>query len=326
MHIFRMLIMSFLSSVAGISHVLVCLLVQLGADVNLIAGGHTPLSVAVDTDDMEMVEVLLGFGASVNRLCSRHHHNHPLLVACKRCNPDTVHTLLKHNADANCEDVDGDTPLLTIIHFSNDYFLADNAQKIIWLLLEAGADLNHENLDGTFPLWKAIVNCNYHIAKMLIECGCNLNKTHRFLKIPTIFTAAEEVQDKSVQIFLYHGCRVEFPSYLRPSLLNVILRYCEPMTVELLLLVGYRITSDDWEEAYSLLPTYSDPNKCLYRQLKYRATQPQSLRQLCRTSVRRQLSSNTEGRSIVNSIPKLPLPSRMLQYIAMEHEFGHLEL
>jgi ankyrin repeat protein len=72
--------------------------------------GHQPMHQAVCADDLEMVDLLMSFGVSVNVL-SDHHGESPLQLAAVSGTPEMVAFLLQNGADVNIRDNSGLTPL-----------------------------------------------------------------------------------------------------------------------------------------------------------------------------------------------------------------------
>ena len=73
----------------------------------------------------------------------------PLLIAAKQPNNEIWKDLLKHGADVNKADREGNTPLL----FCNNLTLA-------WQLLEKGASVKAENNRGVSPFIMAVKQAN----------------------------------------------------------------------------------------------------------------------------------------------------------------------
>jgi ankyrin repeat protein len=85
-------------------------LLKCNSSVNLCGtNGFTPLHVACDNGDIDIVNILLKCNSSVN-LCDTNGYT-PLHVACIHDNIDIVNILLKCNSSVNLCDTNGYTPL-----------------------------------------------------------------------------------------------------------------------------------------------------------------------------------------------------------------------
>ncbi|MCW3055081.1 MAG: hypothetical protein JWN14_4251 [Chthonomonadales bacterium] len=113
-----------------------------GADPNAKdQDGWTPLSWAIRENDQKTVSVLLDYGADVTRDAS------PLTtaVSTSHVEPFMLLLLIKHGADVNTRDSNGDTPL--ILALASDVPLAT-----IRLLLEHGANPTLIGVNGRTSL------------------------------------------------------------------------------------------------------------------------------------------------------------------------------
>lgn len=116
-------------------------LVRLGADVNLISNNvESAMALAAQTGNMDMVKLLLGFGASVHRLeqvpGTSHPPRSPMHSACGEGHLDVVKFLQSHGADINESDTD--------CGYSAMMLAAENNRKdVVLYLIEQGADYEH---------------------------------------------------------------------------------------------------------------------------------------------------------------------------------------
>jgi len=99
----------------------------------------TPLFIAVENNNVEIVDVLLLFGAKVN---SRDKNRQtPLMMIDDDTPLELVDLLLKYGAKVGLEDNEGNTPLLRAADIGADI-------SVIRVLILAGADVNHKNKEG----------------------------------------------------------------------------------------------------------------------------------------------------------------------------------
>ncbi len=151
-----------------------------GADVNFKSRRRytTPLLLAIENDNSEMVALLLKHGADVNLESGGVT---PLLLAIENDNPEMVAFLLKHGADVNLES-GGVTPLLLAIENDNPEMVA--------FLLKYGADVNFES-SGVTPLILAIKNDNSEIVAFLLKNRANVNAVSRYGFTPLFYAVSE---------------------------------------------------------------------------------------------------------------------------------------
>lgn len=143
-----------------------------GAVVNIEdENGWTPLHSAANYGQPDVVKLLLGAGADVNRTGTKHAQPALLLASRGRDSEEgkVIKILMSAGADLNYVDQYGDSSLLTAIVFSHF--------NIVKLLLEGGANPNlvvHAKdplhiMEGFYPLLMACWHGNTQIIKLLIE-------------------------------------------------------------------------------------------------------------------------------------------------------------
>lgn len=127
--------------------VLVADLMRLGADVNkLVDHSESAMEVAAAKGDVDMVMLLMGFGASVHRLDTPEGHIHtrmsPMSSAC--CNGHVEVVKLLHRLGADLNDVEsnhGYSAMILAAEFGH--------KDVVLYLINQGADYHHKNHSGT---------------------------------------------------------------------------------------------------------------------------------------------------------------------------------
>jgi ankyrin repeat protein len=155
-------------------------LIHAGANVNALAAGEcgaTPLMMAVLSEDIEIVEELLGSGAQVDVYGSDPEHRRVTLtelqLAAGRCSYDLVEVLLSAGADVNkpAAGSEGKTALQGAVDGDDE--------SIVQLLLEAGAHVNAPGNPGAeyprTPLLAAVENGNVELVRDLLDAGADVN-------------------------------------------------------------------------------------------------------------------------------------------------------
>ncbi len=143
---------------------MVRLLLQYGASVNACydkrhPGGMTPLHLAADKGYEQVCQLLLQHGARVN--ASNELKETPLHLAAKHGHEHISKLLLQHGADANNVKADGDSILITAIR--------KHEAVIVRQLLEHGANVHFRNKYGDTALKKAIGLSNKETRTQIIN-------------------------------------------------------------------------------------------------------------------------------------------------------------
>ena len=120
-------------------------LLQKGANPNTRdVNGFSPLMVAANFGNAEMVRLLLEWGADANATTTSHHTNALHSLACAE-----------------------------IMHTTDEEEAARNLQDIAKMLIEAGANLNQENSDGITPILVA-AGRNSILTEIFLKAGATL--------------------------------------------------------------------------------------------------------------------------------------------------------
>ncbi|XP_057212079.1 ankyrin repeat and SOCS box protein 6 isoform X1 [Triplophysa rosa] len=123
-------------------------LLRYGADLNFEdpVSYYNPLHIAVMRNKPDMVQMLLGHGAEIDKR-DRIHESSPLDLAGEEADRlPCLRVLLDLGADVNAKDKNGKTALLHALAISDG--LTVNNTDNIQLLLERGADVNAATHDG----------------------------------------------------------------------------------------------------------------------------------------------------------------------------------
>ena len=136
----------------------------------------TPLQIAAQDNDKELVSLLLQKGANPNTINIIHRNAlHISFYDTNSETPDIVKILIAHGILVNAEDIDGDTPLIVAVKNINAYDYNRNLQEKFYLisaiheLILHGANINHKNFKGKSVLYYAKKAHYDAIVKYLIE-------------------------------------------------------------------------------------------------------------------------------------------------------------
>ncbi len=120
----------------------------------------TPLMLAAERGQLEILQVLLDAGVNVNEATTDHGYT-ALVFACN--NADAVKVLLNAGADANAKNHSGVTVLM--------YAAMDGDLGAVKALLDAGADVNTVAGSSMTALGRAYSTGHSDIADLLIRAG-----------------------------------------------------------------------------------------------------------------------------------------------------------
>lgn len=141
------------------------ILLENKADVNQNIAGTTALHRASAQGNVATVEALIAAGAAVNAT-NQLHKQTPLFDCITTASPEVVKILLKHKADVNHKDMDGNTAL--------HYAAADGLTSIVHFLITAGASVEAINNEQQTPLIMAVENTHLNAIKLLLQNNANV--------------------------------------------------------------------------------------------------------------------------------------------------------
>lgn len=133
------------------------------------------LVIGYSPSDLDVAELLLSYGADVNKTYPKSVTSTLVNLACETSNYEGLKWLLSHNADPNVQTKCGQTPLhtsVTLGHLSS-----------VITLLEFGASINALNSAGQAPLTIAVEKNKTKIAELLLQRGaefCNTTLSDAF--------------------------------------------------------------------------------------------------------------------------------------------------
>lgn len=142
------------------------MLIAKGARVNSKDKGYdknTPLHVAVENGNLEIVQILLNAGAKTGS--KNDDKRTPLLMLDEDASAEIVNLLLLYGAKINLADKLGNTALT---------LAAENASsEVLQTLINAGANVNAVNKRGETALMRAAENGESENVKLLLGAGAN---------------------------------------------------------------------------------------------------------------------------------------------------------
>lgn len=157
----------------------------------------TPLCTASSLDNLDIVMLLLCYGASAN-FSADLNGGTPLHSACDKemrsgNNTSIVKELISSGADVNAEDNMGQTPL----HFA----CSSENIEIVECLLQNHAEIDVTDIDEETPLVRACYAQNFDLMKILVEHGCRVDYPNN---IPLSMSVSRG-NIPAVKLLLEHG-------------------------------------------------------------------------------------------------------------------------
>lgn len=154
-------------AVRGVNIEICRLLLEYRANPNHRPDDDSPiLMLAVDADNVELVELLLDHGAEIEEEDeSASYAPTALSRAAKNGSKDLVSCLIRRNADVNRPNKVEDKPVYVAARHGH--------AEVLQLLLDAGADVNVYTSDGWGPLH--IARDSSEVARVLLKNGADVN-------------------------------------------------------------------------------------------------------------------------------------------------------
>ncbi|KAL7940994.1 putative ankyrin repeat protein [Trichoderma barbatum] len=223
-----------------------------------LPGRKTLLMQAIDTEDVELVSMLIKRGAEVNILDQNvtNYWKTPLSLACLKGLLDMVKLLMENGADVNFTGDVSDPPFMAAIasgvfkvatHLLQDervvvdqmtsdgvnaLIVAFSSPSMVQRLLERGLPINHNSFEGTILLKAATNNCPKTIQVLLkhdpkpdLECICQDNFLDgRVVGCTALQAACYLCSPKCVKILLDAGASVSFRNKKGKDALDLLLQ------------------------------------------------------------------------------------------------------
>lgn len=163
---------------------IVRLLIEYGAAVDkpikASAAGGTSLEMACQEGHLEVVQILLENGASINE--RGYLGFTPIRVAARNGHLEVVKHLAEKGANIDEQANDKATPL--------EHAAAKGHYEIVEFLLSKGANIDNQDKDGDFPLGEAAKYGYEQIVKLLLDKGADIGITNK--KGLTVYMIAKQ--------------------------------------------------------------------------------------------------------------------------------------
>jgi ankyrin repeat protein len=185
---------------------------------------RTPLHLAAQEGNQELVELLLDKGADID--AQDQYHFTPLHLASYEGRLEVVQTLLTKGANKNARDIGGGTPLCIGAQC--------NKTEIVRVLINNGVDVNiSENYKRTPLYWLANFG-QRDLAKLIIEKGADVNASSKIGFTP-LHAAAKKGYNGMVELLIKKGAEVNAKDdFLGRTPLHLTCFFGHPKVIDLL--------------------------------------------------------------------------------------------
>ena len=126
--------------------------------------------------------------------------------------------LKSHCADINLSCEIGSTALIRA---------AEEDDKCVKLLIQAGADVNHQNVDGHTTLIRAAAEGQEKCVELLIQAGANVNHQDKCGQTAAMLVASSEDNEKCLKLLIQAGANVNLTNNEGSTGLMAIMLACE---------------------------------------------------------------------------------------------------
>lgn len=191
--------------------------------------GAMALFLAVEREDLNMVQTLLNLGLNPNTKDNTGQAS--LHRATRRANEAMIKLLLEHGAEIDCNDDDGRTP------WSASVRMAD--KHVLKVLLDAGADPSTRGLQGVSELYTAAKDGETDCVKYMLECGTNASIKTNYDWTPLHWASADG-HTECVKLLLAADANPSVLSDQNVTPLDLALQANQAVSIELLTKAGGR--------------------------------------------------------------------------------------
>jgi|GEM_PF-4385366 len=202
----------------------------------------TPLSLAVEYNNTEIMKTLIRNGADVNQKAE--YGLTPLHIAIYKSNREIVDFLLDNGADINAGLFTGLTPIFFAVENSN--------VELVNLLIKKGADLNINLNDESNLIFYAIEKENPEILRVLLINNINCNVKNKDKNTPLLDLINKKYSNDLIKLMLEKGACVNSCGQYNYSPLYKAVCYNKIELVKLLLDYGADINQKSYDNETAL--------------------------------------------------------------------------
>lgn len=184
-------------------------------------------------------------------------------------------------------------------------------------LINNGADIDATDQLGHTALWVAARQQMPDLVEYLINNGASVNKTDVYHHTPLLTAMMYRVSSGIIRYLIINGSSLEGPRYPANTQLTPLfwaIKYKSLDIPKLLINAGVPNSEIRYVRRY-LFARNGDQD--LIDLLDEAAKTPRTLKQICRTEVRKYISEACFGKKFVQRIKELPIPTILKQYLLL---------
>ncbi|KAH3816886.1 26S proteasome non-ATPase regulatory subunit 10-like isoform X2 [Dreissena polymorpha] len=268
-------------------------LVTLKVDLGLNdLDGRTALHHSCYHGNKDVADLLIKAGANISVVSNE--GDTPLHEAISSGHFDTVELLIQAGSDVNRPNhVTGSAPLdLAVLH---------ERSEVTRLLIKNGANVHYRSRAKETALHYAVQVASMDIIQQLLDAGADLNSLNNIGESP-LTVAIQERKLSVVKFLVETGCRLDHTDSLSP--MYIACRQNSQDIICFLLSEGFNVSADRYLMRYTYLHLV-ESNPQLLEAIFHRIENPASLKEHCRTVIRKALRPNMMGKITKLSLPKL---------------------
>ncbi len=164
---------------------------------------YTPLSLAASGGYVNIIKLLLDYGAEINSRTGSKLGISPLMLAAMNGHTQAVKVLIDMGSDVNAQIETNRNTALTLACFQG-------RSDVVGLLLEKKANIEHRAKTGLTPLMEAASGGYEQVGRVLLENGADVNAPPVPTTKDTVLTiAAEKGHLKFVQLLIEYGAQLD---------------------------------------------------------------------------------------------------------------------
>ncbi len=170
-------------------------------NLNILTDGYTPLMVAVEGKQTEIVKFLIQNNANVD-VCNESNWT-PLMDAIYSEEYDIAKLLIENDSDINIVNAEGGTALMFAIQNGN--------KEIVEMLIGTKVNINYIGLN-TFPLMMAVANKSVDILQLLLDNNVEMDQQNQD-GYTALMIAAENENTDALKLLIEKGADTTLKKY-----------------------------------------------------------------------------------------------------------------
>ena len=189
------------------------------------------LSSAASKNDTKNIQKFIKHGADINAIDS--DGNTALMAAAITNSVESIRLLISLGADVNAKGSDGDTALILAA--------AENSTAAAKQLIKYGADINAQNIWGMTALMSASLRNNIELVKLLIKRGADVNVQEKLFGDTALMEAARRGYQEITILLVEGGADIRIKNGFGQTAMKVAILASQPEVAELIKQTNQRV-------------------------------------------------------------------------------------